>query len=191
MAVLIAVPEDDPRRCQAVDSTYGQCRFQAVTNATTCPRHGGERQAIKVEKEKIRNYQLRMYRERVAQFSENPEVKSLREEIGITRLMIETLLNKCQDDTDLLMYSNKIEQLLQTARKLVESCHRIEERSGQLLDKNMVIVTCDSLVKVIANHITDTNVLDKIAVEVSEVIGKIGGLGNVFDDVGLNAGTTT
>lgn len=178
--------ESDPERCQGVNqgnnNFSGQCHYKRVKGSNFCPRHGGNVALQKIEKEKTRNYYLGKWRQRVNEFADNPEIKSLREEIGIVRMMIETVLGKCQDENDLLIFSNQIQQLIQQAQKLVESCHKLEQSTGALLDKQTILVVCDSIVKIISEHITDGDVLDVLSGKMVDVVAGIGGL-NVTTDV--------
>lgn len=180
MAEWERVAEDDPNRCQAVDG-QGQCPYKAISPSKYCPRHGANKGVASTKAEAIRNYNLGKWRDRVNNFADNPQVKSLREEIGITRMVLEEYLLKCQEPNDLLIYSTRITQMIQQIQKLVEGCHKLEERTGKLLDKQSVIVVCDSIVKIIGTRIEDPDVLNLIAAEMVDVVAKIGGLNNVFE----------
>ncbi len=176
--------EDDPERCNGINAgDQGQCLFKRVPKSLYCPRHGGNKALENVKKEQVRNYQLTKWRGRVNAFADNPEVKSLREEIGIIRMMIETVVNKCNDENDLILYSSKLQDLIRQAQKLVEGCHRLEERTGVLLDKTSILVLCDSLVKIIADHVEDSDALESIAVQFVNVVAQIGGLNDVTQNV--------
>jgi len=180
--------ERDPDRCQGVD-IHGQCQYKRAAPSNYCPRHGGNKGLEKAEKEKERNYHLGKWRHRVHQFADNPEIKSLREEIGIIRMMIESVLNRCEEEVDLITYSGKIQNLIAQAQKLVTECHRLEERTGILLDKQTILVLADILVKIIGEHVSDADALDMIAGKMVDVVGKMGGLQNVRDaanDAGPN-----
>ena len=171
--------EFDPDRCEGVGRKGGQCLFKRCAPSKFCMRHGASQRFIAEKKERHRNYHLTKFRARINELADSPEIKSLREEIGIIRMMIETILNKCQDENDLIMFAGKLQHMIQQAQKLVESCHRLEERTGVLLDKQSILVVCDSLVKIIAIHVEDPDALDRIAEQMVDVVAKIGGIGNV------------
>jgi hypothetical protein len=172
--------EDDPDRCQGIDSR-GQCKFIRAAPSLYCPRHGGNRAIAAAEKENVRNYFLGKWRTRVNQFADNPNVKSLREEIGILRMMLETILNKCQDENDLLMYCGKIQELVGQIQKVVAECHRLEERTGVLLDKQTILTLADTMVKIIGEHVTDSDALEMIGTKMVDVVAQMGGLKHVAD----------
>ncbi len=182
--------EFDPNRCQGVNggASGGQCLFKAITPSKFCSRHGGSNHVRAEKAEKVRNYNLGKWRARIHQFADSPEVKSLREEIGIVRLMIEEIINKCEDTNDLIIYSNRLQDLIQQAEKLVVSCHKLEQSTGVLLDKASILVVCDSMVKIIGEHVEDSEALEVIAAKFIETVAKMGGLQNVTANVPAIAG---
>lgn len=181
--------EYDPDRCQGVNGgNQGQCWFKVSPESKFCPRHGGRHAAAAEKKEKVRNYHLGKWRERVNQFADNPEIKSLREEIGIVRMLIEAVIEKCNDTTDLLMVSGKLQALIFQAQKLVSECHRLEERTGVLLDKQTILIVCDSLVRVIGTYVEDSDALESISRQMVEIVAKVGGLADVTANVNAPAG---
>lgn len=164
--------EDSPDRCQGILQGAGQCTNARIEGSNFCIRHGGHSVERAATTEGLRNYRLTRWRERVNQFADNPQAKSLREEIGITRLQLENLLNRCQDENDLLMYSNQIEKLVNQIEKLVTSCQKLEEKTGSLVDKTQLMVMSDSIVKILADFITNPDDLDMIGMRIIDVIAK-------------------
>ena len=178
---------DDPERCQK--GNHGDanqpCYFKRVLPSNYCPRHGGCKALVAHKVEQVRNYNLTKWRARVNGFADNPEIKSLREEIGIIRMLIETVVEKCNDESDLVMYSGRIQQLIQQAQKLVVDCHKLEERTGVLLDKPSILTLADSFVKIISEFIEDGDALDTIALRMVELVARIGGLSNVTSNAAI------
>lgn len=166
------VSEDSPDRCQAVAGGSGQCNNVKVPGCEVCIIHGGwHQQQENLENEK-RNYRLTRFRARVNQFADHAQVKSLREEVGIARLQLEELMNTCKDSTDLLMYSERIAKLVAQIQGLVLSCQRLEEKSGNLLDKTQLFVICEGIVKIIGDHVADPDTLDIISTKIMEMMTK-------------------
>lgn len=156
---------DDPNRCQS-GGKQGQCPYLAVANSTYCARHTGHQQQ-KSENEKQKNmYRLAKWQARVAEFAADDNVKSLREEIGIVRMLMEETVVRCNDSNDLLMYSSKISDLATRLEKLVTSCHRLEASTGMLLDKSAAIHLASVIVTIIAEYVTDADAIDKISNEI-------------------------
>lgn len=163
----------DPNRCQGIirsGPSAGQCFFKAVPNSTFCPRCGGASQHNKNEQVALRNYRLTQYAARVGELAGNSEIKSLREEIGIVRMTLETLLNSCKTQNDALIYIDKINSLVDNIKKLIEASQKLEEKNNNLLDRKVVIVIGDSIVSLLAQYITDPDQLNEIGGKICESI---------------------
>lgn len=115
----------------------------------------------------LRNYKLKFQETRIHELTDSPALKSLREEISIMRLMLETVINRCNDETDFLVNQGRIGDLITRIEKTVSTCDRIEKNSGLTLDKTVVINIAQQMIDIIAKHITDPDVLDAIANEFS------------------------
>ena len=106
---LIVVEPDAPNRCQNTGRT-GQCFYAATESTSFCPMHAGTAQDA-IDKGKLRNYQFQRYKQRIDEKADSEVIKSLREEIGILRMVMEEIVNRCKDDTELLIYSPIITDL--------------------------------------------------------------------------------
>lgn len=161
----IRVEKDDPNRCQSNGAAGSQCQMRATPGSLYCRLHGGVAQNHRIN----RNYRLTKFQARIEEFADNDKVKSLREEIGILRVMMEEIINRCNSSTDLILSSGKIADLVMRIEKLVNSCHRIEERTGMLLDKTAALKMADGIIEIIAAFVTPS-ILDNIALKILEVV---------------------
>lgn len=168
MSSFIRVEPDDPSRCQA-NGAYGQCPFKALDGGNYCPRHGNNQIAAKKQREH-RNYNLHRIRADMEKKIDSPEIKSLREEIALIRLILEKIVNRCEDDADLMLESDKIGELVSKVQTLVTSCHKIEISSQHLLDRNAIINIATNLIEVIVKHVKDPDIIDLISEEIPQVI---------------------
>lgn len=164
---------DDPHRCQAVNS-QGQCRNRGAQlpegYASYCLAHGGNKQQAKVIKESARNYKLDKWRSRLNEKADAEGIKSLRDEIGILRIVLEERLNKCNDAHDLILQSGPISDMIMKIEKVVSSCHKLEGSMGQLLDKQAILQFASKVITILGNHIQDEQLLTLIADEIVEGI---------------------
>lgn len=161
--------ENDPNRCQGVGPN-GQCWCVALPNTKFCNFHtGGDRTASLK-----RNYRLKQWQARVNEFADNSQVKNLREEIGVLRMLLEEMLAKCNSATDLMLHSQKIIQLVAQIEKLVVSCHKLEAATGILLDVDQVLRFADNFLEQLGRHVTDPRVLEEMAETVPKIIQQIG-----------------
>lgn len=168
VANLIKCAETDPRRCQGIGSG-GQCRFLSMEGLSYCPAHQVSAQPAKAKKD-LKNYRLQQYEERVTEFATNPEIKNLREEIGIMRMTLESILVGIKDSTKLLLYSDKITSMVNQIGKLIEAAQRLEEKNNNLLDRKIVVVIADSLVTIVSQYISDPDKLNEIGGKICESI---------------------
>lgn len=166
---------DDPRRCQGSDSG-GQCWNIAIEGAHFCPACAGRAHLGLVEKNR-QQYLLTnpRFRARLEALSEGEEIKSLRDEIAIARMLVEELLNKVKDSEDVGMVSGRVNALLLTIERLVSRAHVIEQNLGQLLQKLSVL----KLMQTVCEVITE---------EVSPLPGGTGAIERIVDRVFTHAG---
>ena len=67
--------------------------------------------------------------------------------------------------SDLILISGPLSDLVVKVEKLVTSCNRIDSKLGNLLDRTKVAQYAQSLVQIIAKHVNDATVLEKISEE--------------------------
>jgi len=137
-------------RCQAVNSK-GQCLNMAYKDSKFCLAHGGNKSAQAQEAKNIRNYQLAKWNDRLERFGNSDGIKSLRDEIGILRMMMEERLNLCNDAQDLVLQSGPISDLVMKIDKVVTSCHKLEGAMGQLLDKAALVQFAGEVISIIGD----------------------------------------
>lgn len=118
----------------------------------------------------LKAYKIQRWRERVNELSEDTVTKSLSEEIGITRLTLEAIINSCETENALIMHSHRIGDLVSRVEKLISSCHRLEKSSGYLLDKGTILKVAGEIIGVVQRNVSDTNLVEKIANEIVDLI---------------------
>jgi hypothetical protein len=174
------VQPDDPNRCQAVHADQ-QCPFRAVGDFVNgkwegpqyCPRHGGGRNATQDNKNSIRMYQLAKWQVRINEMAEHPKIKSLGEEVGIIRMMLETKMNSLKDEKDLLMQASGIVNLTNSVRDLVRVWQHVEERSGQVLDRARMTLFVQELIRILETYIDNPDILQMIGEDINGSLEKL------------------
>lgn len=160
---------DDPQRCQAV-TPKGQCENLGVAPGKNCYAHGGA-SAVKAQaKESIYRFRVQKYQERVGEIARSSNIKSLREEIGVLRMLLEEKLNACENDAELLLNSGDLSDLVIKIEKLVNSCHGLEAKLGVMIDKATLLSMVEQMVQIISKEVEDPEKLDKIAVAIMQVM---------------------
>lgn len=159
----------DPHRCQAV-TVRGQCESLSEEGSDFCSTHIGPKR----KDEKLRHYllsdpQLQASLNRQAGIE---EVRSLREEIHLARVMVETRLNLVEKDDrgDMLAAFSNINTYLATIDKLVNSCHRMEVSLGNLLSKASIFSLGQEIVNILIDELQHVENYEAIIDRVSEKI---------------------
>lgn len=164
---------NDPRRCQCVTG-QGQCTNKAIDGSSYCGAHGGNNAAKVLTQKNLSGYRLAKYQNRLAEFADSDKLKSLRDEIGILRILIEERFNyACKTDTDLLLQSGPLADLIMKVEKLVSSCDRIESKLGLMMDKTQVMQLATEVVEIISQFVTDEATLTEIAEKIATTIDRL------------------
>lgn len=169
---FIRVDDNDPTRCQA--STHrGKCNLKAVSEGKYCLIHGGASELKNKEKQNLKNYRLAKFRVRAAELGNSDNLTSLTDEVAILRILIEEMINSCNDASELLLIAGPLADLLMKSEKLVSSCHRLDSRLGNLLSKDKVMQFAQLVVEIISEQIDDEHKLDIISAHILKALGDI------------------
>lgn len=150
---------DDPNRCQGA-TAFGQCNKLSVPGSDRCPMHNSA--TTFKNKKIISGYQLTKWRSRLDRLADTNGVRSLRDEIGILKMTLESLANRCNDDEDLITNASGLTHLVEKIEKVVLSCHRLEKTTGMMLDKTAALQIAANICEIIGSELTDPKVIESI-----------------------------
>lgn len=159
-----AESDDDPRRCQG-HVTSGQCPMKALPGDQYCKTHGGRDRETPAL---ARKYMLTNMEDaaRVAMLSKPDEIYSLRDEIGMCRMMLERRMNMIENDAEMLAAAPMINQQLLTLERLIKTSTQVEVQLGQMLAKDTVILLASKMMDLVSkaiSHLPDhQQIVDKI-----------------------------
>lgn len=157
----------DPEQCQA----SGNCPYKGVRNPNTgdrekfCPRHGGNKSIQKQERTDARLYLAAQWRVKIGDQADHPKFKSLREEVGILRMMLNNKLELIKDNHELMLHSQSVSNLVREVRDTLKTCAHVEQISGQSLDRNQALQFVQNLAEIISKYVTDPELLKILADE--------------------------
>ncbi len=163
----------DPERCQGV-MAYGQCGNKSMEGSLFCPMHGGNKAVQSAEAKDQRNYRVAKWQARMNRMSDAPGIKSLREDIGVLRMLLEERLNQCHSESELMMQSQPIAQLVEKIEHTVVSCHKLEEKLNVVVDRQQLLQFASQVIDIVSKH-TQEDQLQVISDEILQVVGKLGG----------------
>jgi hypothetical protein len=162
--------DDDPNRCQGITKS-GQCTQLAEESSDFCKRHA-RKSSADIEKARLRHYLLSnpMLQEKMERQSGIEEVRSLREEIHLARVMVETRLDLIEEGNkgDMLAAFSSINTYLQTIEKLTSSCHKMEISLGHLLTKSSVFSLGQDMVAILAEELQGIDDYEETIDRISE-----------------------
>jgi hypothetical protein len=160
-------------RCEGSAGDIGQCPYCKIEGTNYCARHGGAVALNNQKQQRLRNYRLTKYQARVGQFADNDALKSLREEVGILRMIMEEMLNQCENATDILLYSTRMADLVMKIEKLVTSCDKMESKMGLLLSRDSVLQLAGEYIAIISDHVEDQEIIEEISMKMVQATMRI------------------
>ena len=158
-------------QCERVTST-GQCSREAIPPSRFCEQHSATSTQTLINQYRIASRVLGDAPERHAQ---SDQLKSLKGEIVILRSLLESRLNLIENDAELIAAMPIIKDFATSIEKVVASCHNMDVKLANLLDKQAlmtlaqeIIVIIEERLRPLANTTPDTESID----EVIEAIGQ-------------------
>jgi hypothetical protein len=141
----------DPLRCQAPDHE-GQCWHVAEPGSDYCRKHGG---TDKEEAENVRQYHLTdaRLRQRLSKKADHEQIKSLAEEIGYTRILLEDLMNHCKTDTQRLANVATYNTLTMNLERLIKTSHTMEQSLNLLVSKPALVMLGQAIIKILIEEL--------------------------------------
>lgn len=158
-------------RCTFVIPHIGQCNNKVVDGCDKCLVHGGNKKFDSNQREAVRNYNLARIRAEHQRHADSPIIKSLREEVGLLRLVLEKYINRAQTETDLILIAPQIQSLITDITKTVTQCHKLETSLGSLVDKHTLGTFTMKLIQIISEYLPEnklSEVADRISVAFEE-----------------------
>lgn len=156
----------DPERCKSA-AQDGQCDNKSEHGSDYCRAHGG-RSTADHEAKKLYLLSEAKYRTRLAQLSEHDEVKSLREEIALARMMIERRFDLIRNEADFIAGCAPINTMLLTVERLVKSAHSIEQNLGGLLAKPTILKLGQQMCEIVVDELEGVPNFEAIVDRITE-----------------------
>jgi hypothetical protein len=154
----------------------GPCPYEKLPDQQYCQKHRASA-ICHDRKAQLQNYIINSaFGKRAAEMSRSPHLKSLTDEIVLTRVSLEALFRKIQSDDDIIVYNDRIIALTNNIQKLMESAQKMQERNRELLDRNTIFSIADAIMGIIAVQIDDPDKMSLIAEQIYEsIIARISG----------------
>lgn len=139
-------------------------KFQKIEGSDYCARHGANSQIESQNKKSMYNIKAQEVRARINVLAADPRRYTLDEELGVTRLLIEEVLNNIKPG-EIYKHADSLSSLIGQCQKLVDSALKISAKMRLLMTPEDVNKIIQRLVDVLDDKIEDKELLDGIATD--------------------------
>ena len=160
--------EPDEERCENTFG-FGQCGYTAAPGKRYCPM-------CLAKKEKPANavamYNLGKVKDRHNHFLNHDQAKTLSQEIGLLRILIEDVLaqaNAIEGPNGMAVYAAPMSDLIGKLSNLLCNDTKLNAMLGRTMNREEVKAMQEKMVGVIRKHVTDPLILQAIAREFQQI----------------------
>jgi hypothetical protein len=86
---------------------------------------------------------------KLAHFADHEDLKSLRDEIGLVRMMIQATWNSAKTDVEKLQAYSKVNTFCLTLERLVKTCQTLDQSMGHLIAKPALLRLAQSICNIV------------------------------------------
>jgi len=155
-----------------------QCVYESIPGTNYCSKHQTHKLTV-LEK---RQYNVDKWKARIGEKTNTNSIYNLREDIGVVRVIMETTLNKCQTEDDLMLRAPAILDITSRIERLIMSSVKLEERLRNLLDVKQVAMFAEATINAVNEALNrldlseedKTLALDHIANTLEQSIPRVG-----------------
>lgn len=157
--------KNDNECCEFVLKNGQRCKNKKEDECERCAMHGANALKQSAEKKRLNMYKLAKYQGRVDELAEHDKVKSLRNEIGILRMLFEEKYNAAAagGEHSLILCSGPLTDMLMKIEKLVSSCQRLENSLDNMLDKQQVKNIATRLMQSLSECVNELDLSPEVA----------------------------
>lgn len=154
-------------QCKYISKLGRQCKEEALEGSTFCQNHSSQ-------KATLRSYILSHLplQESSARHAAS-EISSLRDEIAITRGLLEERLNLISNPSELLAACGQVNAMLLTIERLVQTSVKTEEKLGELLSKTAVVELATDMVTILSTELKHIEGYEAIVDNISEKFAEL------------------
>lgn len=165
------VAPGDPERCAGIGRSSGsECPFKRMPSTLYCKMHHGDAHAKRAKKEALSVYNLQKYKDRVERLGDSSKPVRLDEELGVLRMLLETMLNK-YEEVELLTNSGTISHLVGQIQSCLQANVKLKSQLGNLMDRAAIDKLCDNLIQVVSQVVAPEH-MDKVSSKFASAIAE-------------------
>lgn len=152
-----------------------QCRYESVEDSQYCATHDKN-----AKRRRERVYNVTKWKARIGQHANHNQVYNLREDLGVLRILLETQLEACNNELELMTRAPAISDLVMRIERLVPKAAKLEEHFRSLLDVNAVNNFADAVIDAVISEIDNFDlepaqrdaILDRLADKIEDAMPK-------------------
>ena len=163
-----------PERCQGIIRTNngfeGQCTHYRIEGSNYCIIHGGSVAQTQTPLKELNLYRVKKYMKRISELKTANAARTIDEELAILRMVLEETLERTEKEGDmgLLLYSQKISEIIRDIKSCVITADKLATKAGTLLGRSEAIVIAGKVIEILSTEVNDTEVLSRIADKVAD-----------------------
>jgi hypothetical protein len=147
----------------------GRCARPCIEGSKFCESHSPHKGELRLNQYLISK---KLLGDSPARHAAADEVKSLKMEIVLLRTLVERRLNMIETDAELASAMSSLKDTFLAIEKLVSSCHNMEVKLGNLLNKSALVSLAQKIVHIIDQKLADIPGRDELVAEIGEDIAK-------------------
>ena len=159
------VADYSTNRCQATMATK-QCDKERVEGSQFCVLHGGAHELASKNRQELKNLRLMKWKTQIAEQANSANIFSLRDEVGVLRVVLQETLEKCDSPAILMTHANTIATLVNDINRTITSCLTIESALGAYLTEEQLAALAESIIKVITDSIQDPDLRNSVSEQI-------------------------
>lgn len=134
-----------------------QCGEPCSPSETLCRKH---------KKQEKDNFSLRLFKEDVKDKTNSEQFLSLKEEVAMTRVLIEKIWNQCSSEAELIASSQTLSKLLEQAEKLVTASHKMDVVNGTVISEANFQKLMEKVFDIVTEEVDDAEALERISTKI-------------------------
>jgi len=135
-------------QCEYI-TARGQCKNEAVHPGRFCADHSATSRETVINQYRIANKYLG---DTMSRHAAADDIKSLKGELAILRTLMERRLNTIECDAEAIAAMPIIKDFAIAVQKIAESCHIMDVKLGNLLDKGALMTLAQHIIVIISKH---------------------------------------
>lgn len=133
---------------------------ELVKGVDRCPRCGGKAKVDANRSKATRIYKIQTLEKEIQAQLENGQLKSLRQEVALTRTLLQEMLNEAVGHEQgsrygIMIHSPQVERLLTRVESLVMNCQKLEEKSDAQLDVTEAVQFAERLGAIVMEYVPE------------------------------------